>query len=291
MIRRALESVHSQGYESVDHIVVDGGSTDGTLDVVREFRNVRLIVERDRGLYDAINKGLQNARGGVIGLLNTDDYFEPGALEAVVAEFRKDESLDCVAGAFAVVEESSAGSAEKRTEQMAPSYLGTDLPAVLGLNPAVNAKFFRRGVFDACGPFDLKYAISADRKFLIEAALKGLRSVVLPKILYNYFWHSKSLTFNVASLSNRQAASENLAIAEEFLRTGNCSVGQERLLRNFHRRISIQEAVAAVYLLRPGEFLGFASRGIAVNGTWPTGFVAELWKAAKNRLQRSRPSL
>jgi glycosyltransferase involved in cell wall biosynthesis len=80
----ALESVRSQGLgEEVEHVVVDGGSNDRTLDLLREAPGVSFVSEPDRGLSDAMNKGVARARGDWIGWLNADDYYLPGALERV----------------------------------------------------------------------------------------------------------------------------------------------------------------------------------------------------------------
>ena len=86
-IAEALGSVRAQGHPHVEHIVVDGGSTDGTMDIVRAAEGVRFISEPDRGLSDAMNKGIRLARNDVVGWLNADDLYLPGALERVAAGF------------------------------------------------------------------------------------------------------------------------------------------------------------------------------------------------------------
>src|SRR5919112_1564951 len=76
-IGHALESVDTQTHDDVEHIVIDGGSTDGTLAVIARHRGLlaKMISERDAGMYDAMNKGLRAARGDVIGILNADDFY------------------------------------------------------------------------------------------------------------------------------------------------------------------------------------------------------------------------
>ena len=89
-ITDCIESVLSQSYPNVEHIVIDGGSTDGTLDVLNGYRNQlsALISEKDKGLYDALNKGIRLATGDVVGVLHSDDlYYEPDTLKKVIAEF------------------------------------------------------------------------------------------------------------------------------------------------------------------------------------------------------------
>jgi len=89
-IRETIESVLSQGYPQLHYIIVDGGSTDGTMDIVREYedRLFRVVSEPDNGMYDAIGKGFEGALGEVLGYLNADDVLEPGALQRVGEFFR-----------------------------------------------------------------------------------------------------------------------------------------------------------------------------------------------------------
>jgi glycosyltransferase involved in cell wall biosynthesis len=93
-IAEAIASVRAQGYPNVEHIVIDGGSTDGTMDIVRAAADVRYVSEPDDGLSDALNKGIGMARNDVIGWLNADDLYMPGALERVAAGLeRRPEAL------------------------------------------------------------------------------------------------------------------------------------------------------------------------------------------------------
>ena len=88
---RTLDSVFSQDFPEIEYIVVDGQSTDGTLDVVQQNQNriALWISEPDLGISDAFNKGIALSRGEIVALLNSDDWYEPGAIRAVVAEMRR----------------------------------------------------------------------------------------------------------------------------------------------------------------------------------------------------------
>src|SRR5690349_9655830 len=91
LIESTLRSVRSQSYPNVEHIVVDGGSTDGTLEVLRRYEGtygLRWMSEPDQGMYDAINKGLAMARGEILAYLNTDDLYLPWTIDTVVSTFR-----------------------------------------------------------------------------------------------------------------------------------------------------------------------------------------------------------
>ena len=108
-IRATIESVLSQGYPDLDYRVQDGGSTDGTLAVLREYEpRVAFVSEKDRGQADAINRGLSKATGEVLGYLNSDDVLLPGALAAVGEAFASDPELMFVWGRASYLDE--AGS-------------------------------------------------------------------------------------------------------------------------------------------------------------------------------------
>jgi glycosyltransferase involved in cell wall biosynthesis len=90
-IERSLQSVAAQGYPGLEHVVIDGQSTDGTLDVLKSFESqgaITLVSEPDSGLAEALNKGVGIAGGDVLGLLNADDLYLPRSLDRVAAAFR-----------------------------------------------------------------------------------------------------------------------------------------------------------------------------------------------------------
>lgn len=91
-IRRTMESIVSQTYKNIEHIIVDGKSTDSTLDIVYELEplyhdNIRIISEKDHGIYNAMNKGIAMATGELIGILNSDDYYENDAVEKIIKNY------------------------------------------------------------------------------------------------------------------------------------------------------------------------------------------------------------
>ena len=95
-IRGTIESILSQDYQAVEHIVIDGGSTDGTLAILKEYPQIRWVSEKDHGQAHALNKGFALAHGEVVGWLNADDTYNPGALRTVVNFLNSHQEVDVV---------------------------------------------------------------------------------------------------------------------------------------------------------------------------------------------------
>ena len=166
-----LASVREQGYPKLEHIVVDGGSTDGTVELLREADGIRWISEPDRGLAHALNKGIGLATGDVIGELNADDLYEPGTLQAVGEAFASRPEAMWLTGYCRIID------AEGREIRRAvTAYKNAFLRRYsLGLYLTHNfvsapATFFRRGTLEAAGGFDERYRISVDYDLQLRIA-------------------------------------------------------------------------------------------------------------------------
>lgn len=181
-IARAVHSVQSQNYANIEHIVVDGGSTDGTLQKLKTCLggNAVLVSEPDRGMYDAINKGLRVATGDVIGLLHSDDFFESDRILSDVAAEFLDPSVDAVFG-DATFFSSEAPDRIMRLYSSAkfkPSRLGW------GWMPAHTTLFIRHESYLKIGEYKLDYTIAADFDFVCRAfAVNSIRYSYIPKVL------------------------------------------------------------------------------------------------------------
>lgn len=166
-IGQTLESVLRQGYRDVEVIVIDGQSTDNTLDIVREYEGrfegrLRWISEPDRGLYDAMNKGIAMATGDVVGILNSDDFYtSDDVLERVAREI---DGVDAVYGDIHFVDPDDLtkcvryySSRSFRRWQMR-----------LGFMPAHPSFYCRRHVYQSLGAFDLQFKVAADFEQLLR---------------------------------------------------------------------------------------------------------------------------
>jgi len=185
-IAEALESVRSQGYTRIEHVVVDGGSTDGTLEILERAGGVRFVSGPDRGRADAVNKGVAMAGGEVIGWLNADDRYEAGALEAVGRAFADRPDAAWVTGYCRIVDGAGreirkAVTAYKNAFLRRFSY-GLYLTQNFVSDPAT---FVRTDVLRGAGLLDDRYAISHDYDLWLRVARHG-DPVVLRRYLSSF---------------------------------------------------------------------------------------------------------
>lgn len=173
---RTLDSVLSQDFPQIEHVIVDGGSTDGTLDLLRanQHRIDLWISETDRGISDAFNKGIALARGEIVGLLNSDDWYEPGAIRAVVTAMQ-------TSGADISCGRLQYWDANRRT------YLVTSDPALLarGMSVGHPTVFVRRDCYRKYGLFRLDFRVAMDYEWLIRASTAGARFAAIDRCIAN----------------------------------------------------------------------------------------------------------
>jgi glycosyltransferase involved in cell wall biosynthesis len=181
-IADTLESVATQTHPDIEHIVVDGASTDGTLEVVKQHGKhiTRLISEPDQGIYDAMNKGLRLVTGEVIGFLNADDvYAHTQVLERVSAIMEKDK-LDALFGDAEFVSPSCPDRPLRRyrSERFRPERIAW------GWMPAHPTLFLRRQVYECFGLFRTDYRIAGDFELVARVFHSGsLKYRHLPEVL------------------------------------------------------------------------------------------------------------
>ena len=162
-IEEALESVRSQDYPGVEHLVVDGGSTDGTLDVLERAEGIRYVTGSDSGRPDAVNKGIAMASGEVIGFLNADDRYEPGALRAVGKALAARREAMWATGYCRIVDGEGREIRRAITTYKNALLRHWSFPLYLTQNFVSDpATFVRRAALEEAGPLDSRYRISHD---------------------------------------------------------------------------------------------------------------------------------
>ena len=209
-LHETLDSVRSQNYPRLEHIVVDGGSSDGTLDILRAAPDVRWVSEPDGGRVDAANKGLRMAGGDVVAWLNADDRYEPGALQAVGEALARHPDSAWATGYCRIID-----GAGREIRHAITSYKNFLLRRwTLGLYLTQNfvadpATFVRREALEAVGALNPAYGTSHDYDLWLRVARRFGSPVVLRRSLASFRMAEGTL-----SMSGFEAQfAEHLAVA------------------------------------------------------------------------------
>lgn len=180
-VRDTLNSVRDQDYPHVEHIIIDGGSTDDTLKIVSAFPHVgRVVSEKDKGIYDAMNKGIVLATGDLIGILNSDDiYTDTGILSTVAGAF-KDPAVQAVYADLQYVE---AGDLTKIIRTWKTGRFKRN-NFYYGWMPPHPTFFVRRSVYEEAGLFNLGLRSAADYEIMLRILFKhSMQPYYIPKVI------------------------------------------------------------------------------------------------------------
>ncbi|NBV06470.1 MAG: glycosyltransferase [Proteobacteria bacterium] len=216
-LEKAIESLIRQNYPNLEYIIIDGASTDGTLDIIKKYENnISYWQSSDDGSnIIAHNEGIKKASGEIIAFLNADDFYEAETLKKVGEAFKENPELDIVSTRFRavkngkIVAETNAEDATMKSDQLLKI-------------PGMNARFFKKDLFYKYG-FPLtednlgRVFISNDLEYLIRFTLKGVKNQVLNHVGYNYVMHDDSLTFSKKSDSKIRLYEDRIFIAKKFL--------------------------------------------------------------------------
>jgi glycosyltransferase involved in cell wall biosynthesis len=197
-IEDTLLSVLHQTYAEIEYIVVDGGSTDGTMDIVRKYEprfygRLKWISEPDRGIYDAMNKGIKMATGDVVGILNSDDYYTRDDVVSSLTLFFEDGNVDAVYGDVHFVKASQPDNCVRyySSKQFRPMWLR------FGFMPAHPSFYLRRSVYQQAGGYKLDYQIGADYEMMV-------------RLFYTHRIHAKYVPMDFVTMRTGGASTRNL---------------------------------------------------------------------------------
>lgn len=173
-LKATFMSVLSQTYTDIDYWVIDGGSTDGTIDIIKEYETVfggrmHYISEKDRGIYDAMNKGISRCTGDVVGILNSDDYFtSDDVLQNVAQTFSSNETIDAVYGDIHFVNDSNPDKIVRyySSKMFRPFWLR------FGFMPAHPSFYVKQKIYQEHGGYSLDYKIAADYDMMVRLFYK-----------------------------------------------------------------------------------------------------------------------
>lgn len=214
-VEQAVNSVQQQTYPNVEHVVIDGASTDGTLEVLQNCLSAKamLVSEPDNGIYDALNKGLSRASGEVVGIMHSDDFFaDADVLQHVAAAFA-DSMIDAVYGDLDYVAKTDTSRVIRhwRSGAFHPGRLAW------GWMPPHPTLFLRRRVIEQWGGFDTQVRIAADYDAILRYFGQGkIRAAYIPRVL---------VKMRVGGESNRSLAKIWLKSREDYLALRRNRVG------------------------------------------------------------------
>ena len=232
-LKRALESIQHQTYADIEHVIVDGASTDGTREMIESYtkahKNVRWVSEPDDGIYNAINKGIKIATGDVIGFLHSDDIFNSADSIEQIAHAFDESGADIVYGDLQYVR---AGKVVRRWQSNAfhPRSLK------YGWMPPHPTMYVRREVYEQVGPYDEWFRISADYDMILRLFQADYKTHYIPFVLVSMETGGASNKDTKARLSKTQE--DFLVLKKNHVGAGLLTVAckQLRKIKQFIRK-------------------------------------------------------
>jgi len=165
-IEDTIKSVLNQYYPNIEHIIVDGGSIDGTIEVINKYRKKisKFISEKDKGIYDGMNKGIRMAGGEIIGILNSDDIYASDNVIEEVVKTMEESNADCCWGDLVYVDTKDTNKIIRywKSSEYEPGKFRK------GWMPPHPAFFVRKWVYEKYGTFNLNFPISADYELMLR---------------------------------------------------------------------------------------------------------------------------
>jgi len=168
-IEKTLQSVKNQIYSNIEYIIVDGNSKDGTKKIIDSYKEIisKYVSEKDKGLYDAINKGIELATGDIIGILNSDDIFTDNFVLEKIAKFHLDNRIDASVGNITQFNKNKKIIRKYSAKNWHPDKLK------IGFMPPHPSIFFKRDLFERYGNYQLDFVSGADYELIIRFFLKN----------------------------------------------------------------------------------------------------------------------
>lgn len=206
-IADTIDSILNQSYQKIEYIIIDGGSTDGTIDIINSYGNriSKFISEPDDGMYDALNKGIQLASGEIIGLLNSDDFFcDNFVIEKIVKSFSENE----IESVFGDVQYVDPDNINKVVRYYSSKFFRIS-KFRLGFMPAHPSFYAKRDLFSKYGLYKKNYKIAADFELV-------MRFLLINRVSFKYI-EMPFVSMRTGGISNKSLRS-NILLNIEIMR-------------------------------------------------------------------------
>ncbi len=207
-IEKTIKSILSQNYKNFEYIIVDGGSTDNTMKIINNFKdNIHLIIsEKDKGIYDAINKGIKISSGDIISIIHSDDiYFDDNILGFVNSYFDNNQDLDCLIGSTLIKKNHNNSIIRKYNPTIFKTWM-----LYLGFSPPHPSTFMKKEIYDKYGYYKTDYEIAGDFEFFLRIFNKNK---IVYKLLKKIF-----VTMSFGGKSTKSIKS-NIVSSKEILKS------------------------------------------------------------------------
>jgi glycosyltransferase involved in cell wall biosynthesis len=168
-LKKTIDSVRNQTYSDIEYIIIDGGSTDGTLQLIKENEKfiTKWVSESDKGLYDAMNKGIKLSTGDIVGILNSDDIFFSNSVIEAIVDFHVNNNIQASIGD--IIQRNTLGKVKRvySAKYWKPSKL------IRGFMPPHPSIFIKRDLFKTLGDYNNEFKIGADYELITRFFLKN----------------------------------------------------------------------------------------------------------------------
>lgn len=183
-IKCTIKSVLKQTYNNIEYIIIDGKSTDNTIDIIKDYEpkfkgKMTWVSEKDNGIYDAMNKGIKLAKGEIIGIINSDDWYENDTVEVVVNCFKKNSEIELVHGDMAKYDSKDnlvTVYGERKSSFLFAEKVPYNHPTC----------FVKKEVYSIVGAFDVDFKTAADYDFMLRIIKSKIKTIYVDKVLANF---------------------------------------------------------------------------------------------------------
>jgi len=236
-LEETIQSVIRQNYPNLEYIIIDGGSSDGSVEIIKKYEECLTywISEPDLGVYDALNKGLERSTGEIIGFINSDDVYFGSFFKEIAKFLHENSTIDAIIG----------NSFIKLNENIAPiiqkNYESNPLWVILFGTPSINAWFFKKNVINELGFFDTNFLFASDRDFLLRFIKNKKSFKYWNSNIYIYRSHSKSKTISFSDENKVIILKDHIQISKKHLKDGKLLTFYMKwmiiiwMIRNFRR--------------------------------------------------------
>lgn len=260
-IEQTIRSVLNQNYNDIEYIIIDGGSNDKTLEVIWKYESALAFwcSETDQGIYNAMNKGLKHATGDVVAFLNSDDWYEDGALQKVACYF-ENYDIDCLVGEVNSILNNHIVQMERMPHTEEDIHF-----SMIYRHPAFFAK---RKLFDEIGCFDESYHIAADYDWVLRVHNRGRKILEINEILSNFRRDGISAVQKYLCMrETKEIAQKNVGEHGEWMR--------EKIEENIDLEAAYEETVLNLLYMEEPDYIESFFRHSKHLYVWGTGAVGK----------------